>query len=116
VNDRVQQQLIGRVTAGIKSEHFPAPAGSLLRLFAAINGERRHDIGLELAGRAAGAWVGGDPAGEWGERYLYRQGGSLAGGSNEMQRNLISERVLNMPREHAADLDQPFDQVRHNQP
>jgi alkylation response protein AidB-like acyl-CoA dehydrogenase len=116
VNDRVQQHLIGRVTAGIKSEHFPAPAGSLLRLFAAINGERRHDIGLELAGRAAGAWVGGDPAGEWGERYLYRQGGSLAGGSNEMQRNLISERVLNMPREHAADLDQPFDQVRHNQP
>jgi alkylation response protein AidB-like acyl-CoA dehydrogenase len=115
VNDRVQQQLIGRVTAGIKNGHLPAPAGSLLRLFAAINGERRLDIGLELAGSAAGAWFDGDPAGEWGEKYLYRQGGSLAGGSNEMQRNLISERVLNMPREQAADLDRPFDQVRHNQ-
>jgi hypothetical protein len=33
-----------------------------------------------------------------------------------MQRNLISERVLAMPREHAADLDKPFDEVRHNQP
>jgi alkylation response protein AidB-like acyl-CoA dehydrogenase len=115
VNDRVQQQLIGRVTAGIKNEQLPAPAGSLLRLFAAITSERRHDIGLELAGDSAGAWVDGDPGGQWGENYLYRQGGSLAGGSNEMQRNLISERLLNMPREHAADLDRPFDQVRHNQ-
>jgi alkylation response protein AidB-like acyl-CoA dehydrogenase len=108
--------LIERVTAGIKNEHFPLPAGAFLRLFAAINGERRLDIGLELAGASGGTWFDDDPGGAWGERYLYRQGGSLAGGSNEMQRNLISERVLAMPREHAADLDMPFDQVRHNQP
>jgi alkylation response protein AidB-like acyl-CoA dehydrogenase len=114
VNDRVQQQLIGRVTAGIKSAHFPAPAGSLLRLFAAVIDERRLDIGLEMAGASAGAWFDDDAGGEWGDRYLYRQGGSLAGGSNEMQRNLISERVLQMPREHATDLDRPFDQVPHN--
>ena len=116
VNDRVQQQLIERVTMGMKNEHFPPPAGAFLRLFAAINGERRHDIGLELARASAGAWSDADPAGEWGERYLYRQGTSLAGGSNEMQRNLISERVLHMPREYAADLDKPFDEVRHNEP
>jgi len=116
INDRVQQQLIERVTTGIKNEHFPLPAGAFLRLFAAINGERRHDIGLELAGASGGTWCDDDPGGEWGEKYLYRQGGSLAGGSNEMQRNLISERVLAMPREHAADLDKPFDEVRHNQP
>ena len=115
-NDRVQQQLIGRVTTGIKKAHFPAPAGSFLRLFAAINDERRLDIGLVIAGASGAAWIDRDAGGEWGDKYLYRQGGSLAGGSNEMQRNLISERVLNMPREHAADLDRPFDQVRHNRP
>ena len=63
---------------------------------------------------AAGAWVDGDPAGLWGKLYLTRQSNSLGGGSNEMQRNIISERVLGMPREFAADRDRPFDEVRHN--
>jgi hypothetical protein len=31
-----------------------------------------------------------------------------------MQRNIISERLLGMPREYAADKDKPFDEVRHN--
>jgi hypothetical protein len=32
-----------------------------------------------------------------------------------MQRNMISERLLGMPREHAADRDLPFSEVRRNQ-
>jgi alkylation response protein AidB-like acyl-CoA dehydrogenase len=114
VNNRVFQQLTERVTTGIRTGHFTAPAGALARLYAATNSERHYDIGLEIAGPAAGAWADGDPAGHWGELYLSRQSNSLGGGSNEMQRNIISERVLGMPREFAADRDKPFDEVRHN--
>jgi alkylation response protein AidB-like acyl-CoA dehydrogenase len=114
VNDRVQFQLVERVSKGIRTGAMPGPAGALTRLYAATNSERRYDIGLEIAGGAAGAWVEGDPAGSAGVAYLSRQSNSLGGGSNEMQRNIISERVLGMPREFAADRDRPFDEVRHN--
>jgi alkylation response protein AidB-like acyl-CoA dehydrogenase len=114
VNDVVQQQLIHRVTEGLETGYFPGPAGSLPRLYAAVNSERQMDIGLEIAGARGGAWVGDDLAGLYGQRFLFRQGGSLGGGSNEMQRNIISERVLGMPREFAADRDKPFEEVRTN--
>ena len=113
VNDRVQSQLVERVTTGIRTGAFPLPAGAIPSLFAATNTERHFDIGLEIAGAGAGAWID-DDADRWGETYLLRQGLSLGGGSNEMQRNIISERVLGMPREYAADRDKPFDEVRHN--
>jgi hypothetical protein len=32
----------------------------------------------------------------------------------EVSRNVVSERVLNMPREFAADRDVPFNQVRQS--
>ena len=114
ISEVVGGQLIQRVTTGIRTGAFPGPAGSLPRLFAAVNSERRSDIGLEIAGSRAGAWIPDDPAGLQGVEYLIRQSGSLGGGSTEMQRNIISERVLGMPREYAADKDKPFDEVRHN--
>jgi alkylation response protein AidB-like acyl-CoA dehydrogenase len=114
VNERVQQQLISRVTIGLRTGHFAGPAGSIPRLYAAVNNERRVDIELEIAGSDAAVWAGEDVGGRYGILYLHRQGGSLGGGSNEMQRNIISERVLGMPREYADDRDKPFEEVRRN--
>jgi alkylation response protein AidB-like acyl-CoA dehydrogenase len=115
-NDVVGAQLIDRVTNGIASQQFTPVAGSLPRLYAATSSERHDDIALEIAGAQAGAWEEGSLAGQKGIDFLFRQGGSLGGGSNEMQRNIISERLLGMPREFAADKDRPFDEVRHNPP
>ncbi|MEO8697568.1 MAG: acyl-CoA dehydrogenase family protein [Acidimicrobiales bacterium] len=113
-NEAVQRSLIARVGAAVESRRLPPDAGSLTRLSAATNRERIADIGLAIAGAAAASAGDDDFAGEQGVAFLMRQMGSLGGGSSEMQRNLISERVYGMPRELAADRGKPFREVRHN--
>ena len=51
------------------------------------------------------------PDGHGGLNFLMRQGGSIGGGTVEMARNVISERVLSMPRERRLDKDVPFRDV-----
>ena len=73
---------------------------------------RTHTIALEIAGDAGAAWTEAD--GELafiGTDYLMRQVSCIAGGTTEMARNVISERVLGMPRERSLDRDIPFRDV-----
>ena len=114
IHQLVAGQLVQRVSQGVSLGTLPPPAGSLLKLFAATALMRRCEIGLELAGPAAAAWPAADQAvgRRLGEATLKRQGLSLGGGSNEIQRNIISERLLGMPREHAADREIPSREVR----
>jgi alkylation response protein AidB-like acyl-CoA dehydrogenase len=110
---KIHAHLVDRVGAGMRSRQLPSTAGSLIRLFSGESATRRAEIALELAGPAA---VMSEPAAgrepDTGVHFLSRQAASLGGGSTEMARNIISERVLGMPREYAADRDVPFNQVR----
>jgi len=111
-HQRVQDQLIKRVTEGISRGQLPDSASSIIRLFHAETDWKNADVGLQIAGSAGVTGVVGENGPlQYGENYLTRQSGSLGGGSTEMARNIISERVLGMPREFAADRDVPFSQV-----
>ncbi|WP_330255701.1 acyl-CoA dehydrogenase family protein [Nocardia sp. NBC_00565] len=111
----VHDQLIARITHGIGSGALPPAAGSIVRLFSAQNSWLQADMAVRIAGASAATGTTADDAGfgQAGQDYLMRQAWSLAGGSTEMARNIISERVLGMPREFAADRDIPFNQVEH---
>ncbi len=111
----VQDQTSHRVTGAMTRGEMGPPAGAILRLMGARIAVRRSDIALEISGADTGVWQVGDPDGGLvGNRFLARQGSELGGGSTEIQRNIISERVLEMPREPAADRGVPFSQVRRN--
>lgn len=98
----------GRATA---AGHDPGPAGSLGKLTASAN--------LTLTGEVAesvlGARIAAD-TGEWGtyawtQHLLGSPGYRLAGGTDEVQHNIVGERVLGLPREPSADKGVPFSQL-----
>jgi alkylation response protein AidB-like acyl-CoA dehydrogenase len=109
----VHGQLVDRVRAGQETGYFPGPAGSLVRLYAGTAAVDRATIAMEIAGDEALVWDG-DADGRYGIGYVKRQASCLGGGSTEMARNIISERLLGMPREYAADRDVAFRDVRRN--
>ncbi|MET0920565.1 MAG: acyl-CoA dehydrogenase family protein [Acidimicrobiia bacterium] len=84
------------------------PEGSILKLFYSEMSQRLSELATRVRGVRA-AVLPDSGAGEWG-----RAGGSLndhlgswvwtiAAGSNEIQRNIIGERVLGLPREPALN-------------
>jgi alkylation response protein AidB-like acyl-CoA dehydrogenase len=111
VTDHAHRALVTRVTELISSGQLPPVAGALLKLSSGLRGNAVDDAALWLGGAAT--VFGANPREQgFAERYLVRQAMCLAGGSNEMQRNLISERVLGLPRELRPDLGRPFSEVR----
>lgn len=105
----VRDALAQRVQAGIRSRALTDQAAAIIRLFAGTAAARTSTIAFELAGSAAiAAPTSDDPVGRYGIRFLMRQSSCIAGGTIEMARNVISERVVGMPRERGIDRDTPF--------
>jgi alkylation response protein AidB-like acyl-CoA dehydrogenase len=110
----VGRHLGERVQTAVRVGHLPPPAGSLLKLFGSTANVRTSDITMELAGSSAVVWDASDQESPLGVQFLFRQATSILSGTSEIQRNIISERVLGLPREAAPDRDVPFREVSHN--
>jgi alkylation response protein AidB-like acyl-CoA dehydrogenase len=80
----------------------PGPVGSINKLWWSEMSKRLHDTVMTVLGPAAPLWSGatenpGD--GRWHRSWLYYQASSIWAGTNEIQRNVIGERTLGLPRE-----------------
>ncbi len=104
VLELVSNALQRRLGDGMRAGTMSPQASAIGRLFHGSAGVRSGSILFEIVGAAGGAWE--DEDGELAERgvdFLMRQIGSIGGGTTEIARNVISERVLGMPRERAVD-------------
>ncbi len=111
VHRAVQEQLIDHVYHGVLDGSLPPAAGSIIRITHAETHQLEFDTALAISG-SSGVVDGDDNLIRYGERYLSRQTASLGGGTTEIARNIIGERVLGFPREYAADRGVPFNQVK----
>jgi alkylation response protein AidB-like acyl-CoA dehydrogenase len=111
--ESIQAHLVERINDGINGGALEPTFGSLLRLFEISKVVQNSNSSVEIAG-AEPAVGPTTAAGSLGGQFLMRQAAALAGGSIEMQRNIIAERVLGLPRELALDVGVPFDSVPHN--
>jgi hypothetical protein len=113
VHRTVHTQLSGHVFHAVLSGSLPPAAGSIIRLSMAEVHDVETDASYAIAGSAGVIEDDADLL-DIGKRYLGRQTASIGGGTTEMARNVIGERVLNFPREYAADRGVPFNQVQRN--
>ena len=113
VHRAVREQLIDHVYHGVLDGDLPPAAGSIIRVTHAEIHHLEFDTVLSLVG-SSGVIDGDGDLIRYGERYLSRQAAALGGGTTEIARNIIGERVLGFPREYAADRGVPFNQVKRN--
>jgi alkylation response protein AidB-like acyl-CoA dehydrogenase len=110
--DVVGDALQDRIGKGLRAGLVPDQAAAIPRLFKGEAVARTRTIAFEIAGATGGVWADGDGgAVDRGIDFLMRQTSCIGGGTTEMARNVISERLLGMPRERQLDREVPFRDV-----
>jgi len=79
----------------------PGAEGSLNKLFWSEMSQRLHDTAFRLLG-AKSQLVKDSPyavdGGRWQRSLLYYRAGTIFAGTSEIQRNIVAQRVLGLPR------------------
>ncbi len=110
--DHVGRALADRIAEMGRRDPLGPGVAAYGKLFRGTYLPIRARMGMEIGGDCAATWDPTDPQGEESSAaYLNGRAASIAGGTNEMQRNAIAERVLKMPREPSFDTNRPFSQV-----
>ena len=111
VLDKLTDATIHRVNTQVEAGVLNSSAASILTLMRTLSQYRFKEIALKIGGGRAAMNGSDDEVGRHGHHWLVARIGTIAGGSSEMQRNAISERVLGLPREPIADAGLTFREV-----
>jgi alkylation response protein AidB-like acyl-CoA dehydrogenase len=91
----------------------PGPGGSVGKIARSNLSRLTREVGMEVLG-ANGMLVGPETPGGGRLQHaaLSSPGSSIAGGTDEIQHNIIGERVLGLPKEPRLDADVPFRELK----
>jgi len=106
-----------RAMAAVKAGGQPGPEVSTLKLSGSEIARRTRDAGLEAMGPTGMLWGDDAPANGLFHAYsMFTPALSIAGGSDEVQRNIVGERVLGLPREpgESEQRELPWSELRRS--
>jgi len=102
-----------RMQTALSRGKTPGPEASIAKLVSATKLQEIAAFGVDLLGQA-GAVMDSEtaPFDAWFQNaLLYAPGKRIAGGTDEILRNIIAERVLKMPADMRVDKDMPFNKI-----
>ena len=115
VHERIAAMTQQRSTAARKRGQAPGPESSTAKLWWTEGLKRSRDLALQIQG-PWGTLLGAEtPGGGRLQTFsLSVPSASIAGGSDEVQRNVIAERVLGLPKDLLVDAELPFREVKRS--
>jgi acyl-CoA dehydrogenase len=96
----------------IKAGQMPGPEMSIAKLAGTMNMRRLGDFVSKVLGPKLVADSGEWGTYAWSQLILGTPGGRIAGGSDEVMRNIVGERVLGLPKDAGIDSTSPFKDLR----
>jgi alkylation response protein AidB-like acyl-CoA dehydrogenase len=112
IHSRVSNYNNQRAMDKIKAGQLPGPEMSIAKLAGTLNMRRMGDFVSSVLGPRLTADTGEWGTYAWNMLILGTPGGRIAGGSDEVMRNIVGERVLGLPKEPGIDSKSPFRELK----
>ena len=100
-----------RTRAETAAGRTPGPGGSIGKLAASQIADLHTEVSMAIVGASGVAWEHPDDA-LWQRQALTSLQLGIAGGTSEIQRNIIGDRVLGLPRDVSVDRGVPFRELK----
>jgi|TARA_B100000029_G_scaffold489044_1_gene546377 alkylation response protein AidB-like acyl-CoA dehydrogenase len=115
IREKIRRFIGQRVRDSVAAGRIPGPEGSIAKLNGSILARVFRDASMQIVGTAGQAWeIEDEDAEKWAVGCLAASGVSIAGGTDEVQRNIIGERVLGLPKEPDPFKGASWDSVPRN--
>jgi alkylation response protein AidB-like acyl-CoA dehydrogenase len=106
-SDALRSWFPAQVAAGA----LPESGAAIGKLWSSVSKYRRSEMAVELSGLAGVVWDEEDTAVRLARRWPGARSVTIGGGTNEVMRNQIAERVLGLPKDPYDDSTRPFRQT-----
>lgn len=98
--EMIQRWLVYRARTAVAKGGLPGPEASILKLVNSLQVEHLGALVMSIQGATGTLWHDDAPdGGFWQDIFLFQWSSRIGGGTENIQRNILAERVLGLPRE-----------------